>query len=353
MGPRKQVSLHDAVRAGDVKTLERFLRRGADPDERDAGGSTLMHTAARSYAVEAVKDLIRCGAAINAKDQLGNTPLWTATFESRGRGDVIELLLAAGADPNSVNVVGRTPFQLASAIHNYDVKQFFPSFATFGFTRSPLHEAAGENSAERVRALIAEGENPNSFDSEGNAPLHLAAHVGALETAEALITGGAVVDIRDGLDRTPLMLATGGEVNAVEMVMLLRSAGADPFARDKSGATPYDLANLYDDELSRVFTDIANPASEVPLIPNEISIVAHSISERTDRASIMYRDDDGRWVFLDTHQEPEYLEDPSNFVVTSLRSVVEGDPAVLEHIHEPNGTYLIRAGDQFVSDNRP
>jgi ankyrin repeat protein len=55
----------------------------------------------------------------------GNTPLFVAVFNSRGRGDLIRLLRASGADPRKENVHGQTPLGLARLIGNYDVAQFF------------------------------------------------------------------------------------------------------------------------------------------------------------------------------------------------------------------------------------
>jgi hypothetical protein len=56
----------------------------------------------------------------------GGLSLWCATFDSRGRGDVIRLLLSKGADPDAVNDSGGSSRQHAERIGNYDVKQFFP-----------------------------------------------------------------------------------------------------------------------------------------------------------------------------------------------------------------------------------
>ncbi|HTI26080.1 MAG TPA: hypothetical protein VL652_34145 [Kutzneria sp.] len=51
--------------------------------------------------------------------------MWTAVFESRGHGELIELLRAAGADPHAVNRSGQNPLGLARLIVNYDVRQYF------------------------------------------------------------------------------------------------------------------------------------------------------------------------------------------------------------------------------------
>jgi uncharacterized protein len=62
---------------------------------------------------------------VDSEDIHGNTPLWRAVFNSRGRGDLIELLLSSGADRGHRNKRGKTPLDLANTIANYDVAQFF------------------------------------------------------------------------------------------------------------------------------------------------------------------------------------------------------------------------------------
>lgn len=73
--------------------------------------------------------LIAKGALVDLKDGHGNTPLSKAVFNSRGRGDLIKLLLDAGADPDSENTYGMSPRGLAEMIANFDVKQHMPAKA--------------------------------------------------------------------------------------------------------------------------------------------------------------------------------------------------------------------------------
>jgi ankyrin repeat protein len=48
--------------------------------------------------IDAAQLLIDGGADVSAQDIPGNTPLWRAVFDSRGRGQMIQQLLSAGAD---------------------------------------------------------------------------------------------------------------------------------------------------------------------------------------------------------------------------------------------------------------
>jgi ankyrin repeat protein len=120
----------DCVFRNDIAGLRRALARGQDANERTRGGRTpLMYTPLHFAAQEQHRDmaklLIDRGATIDAQDHDGNTPLSNATFYSHGRGELIELLLEAGANQHLANNYGQTPFGLASLISNYNVKKYF------------------------------------------------------------------------------------------------------------------------------------------------------------------------------------------------------------------------------------
>jgi ankyrin repeat protein len=83
------------------------------------------HLAAQQGNVEVAEVLLEAGAIVDAVNKYGNTPLFVAVFNSKGRGDVIQLLRQYGANPRRVNGSGQTPVGLARLIANYDVKQFF------------------------------------------------------------------------------------------------------------------------------------------------------------------------------------------------------------------------------------
>lgn len=73
--------------------------------------------------------------------------------------------------------------------------------------RSLLYYAALRNDATEVTRLIAEGESPDSSDSQGFTPLHLASQEHALAAAAALLNLGAMVDPINSFGNTPLFVA--------------------------------------------------------------------------------------------------------------------------------------------------
>jgi ankyrin repeat protein len=102
-----------------------LLAGGADPDASDEQGFTPLHMAAQEGSLAAARALLDGGASVDSVNEFGNTPLLVAVFNSRGRGDLIELLRSRGADPLHVNNSNQSPMGLARLIGNFDVAQFF------------------------------------------------------------------------------------------------------------------------------------------------------------------------------------------------------------------------------------
>lgn len=117
--------LHQAAFDNDVQAARRLIAEGADVNAQDRAGYTPLHLAAQEYSIDVAAALLEGGARVDVVDKHGNTPLWTAVYNSRGRGQLILLLRDAGADPLHPNMSGRTPFDLARLIDNYNVEQYF------------------------------------------------------------------------------------------------------------------------------------------------------------------------------------------------------------------------------------
>ena len=116
--------LMHAVIDGKLPLVELLLRHGATVTVQDKNGHSPLHFAAKGFHLDVAAALVKAGAELDVQDKFGNTPLSDAVFESRGRGDMILLLLANGADRDRKNHQGVSPLALARNIANYDVSQF-------------------------------------------------------------------------------------------------------------------------------------------------------------------------------------------------------------------------------------
>jgi ankyrin repeat protein len=117
--------LMHAVIQGRDELVTLLLQSNANPDAQDKQGYSALQFAAQNFRVFAGNALLQAGAQVDLKDKFGNTALWRAVFYSRGRGEIIEMLLKNGADRFSKNDSDRSPIDLAQTIANFDVKQFF------------------------------------------------------------------------------------------------------------------------------------------------------------------------------------------------------------------------------------
>jgi len=106
---------------------------------------------------------------------------------------------------------------------------------------SALHFASKYGNEDVVEILLAAGANCGNCDDFGKTPLHLASQEGRSAPVVAhLIAGGAIVNATDRSGRTPMHYAARGAHN--EVVELLLLAGADSEAHDKAFRTPVDWA---------------------------------------------------------------------------------------------------------------
>ena len=110
--------IHDAARNGDLAGVQAELDKGVDVDESDDSwpGMTPLHYAADEGHTEVVELLIANGADMNAKDEDESTPLHLAAYW--GGKDIVELLIAAGADVNAKNNWIGTPLDIATHPEN-------------------------------------------------------------------------------------------------------------------------------------------------------------------------------------------------------------------------------------------
>ena len=113
------ISIHDAVGAGNIEAIKQHLAAGTDVDSKSKYGDTPLRIAAINGQKEIATLLITKGADVNAKDfTFGRTLLHIAARE--GHKEIVELLIAKGADVNAMDKDGNTPLDLAIHLKRTD-----------------------------------------------------------------------------------------------------------------------------------------------------------------------------------------------------------------------------------------
>src|SRR5215510_410232 len=113
-------------------------------------GDTALHMAAAAFRRDVIELLVAHGADCRAKNRRGAEPLHYAVDTNRWKPDAqvetILYLLMAGADPNAIDMDGVTP----------------------------LHRAVRTRSAPAVQALLEGGANPARRNKRGSTPMQVA-----------------------------------------------------------------------------------------------------------------------------------------------------------------------------------
>ena len=139
---------------------------------------------------------------VNMRDQQSGTTALEHAVQNANR-EMVQFLLAAGADPNAKDSSGQTV----------------------------LMELNEDTTVDLVWDLINSGAKVNMQDASGNTPLMELAGSKNVEVIKALLDAGAQLETRNKLGRTALMVAAAaGHVNTVRALIL---AGADITALDK------------------------------------------------------------------------------------------------------------------------
>lgn len=240
--------LIEAAREGELSEVQGLLARGADINAKDRRKKeTPLLAASRREHSEVVALLLDKGADVSSQE--GRKALYGVSVA--GHSNIVELLLAHGADPNGGIVTGRTALHAAASEGHLEainmlldagaeVNLPYPdSSVSVGVT--PLI-AASHRQPEAVELLLQHGADPNAKHKESNrTALIIASLNGQARSVKALLEARADVNAQDNSGLTPLMLAAReGHIHIVED--LLRH-GADVDVKDEQGRTAHNHAN--------------------------------------------------------------------------------------------------------------
>jgi hypothetical protein len=130
------------------EAMQWLLARGAQPN-RPEREWTALHYASFAGHAELVDKLLAAGADVNARSTNGSTVVMMAARE--GRADIAKRLLAAGANPALKNDFGDDAVAWAMRQGNYDIAKTFTSAANF----AELARLAAQERSRPQRSLPA------------------------------------------------------------------------------------------------------------------------------------------------------------------------------------------------------
>ena len=204
-----------------------------------AGPADDLLAASARGDVAAVRTLLGQGADVNVRDRAGLTALMLAAedgLESEaGRRDVVETLLAAGAEIDARAKSDGATALIIAAQHGHAtvVQALLDRRAAVNAKRdwghqTALYLAAFKGYGDVVRVLLAGGADVNAAEIEGGTPLIVACQEGHADVVRALLAASADLSEMDGdialqdaarntagdhLELAQALLAKGVEIN--------------------------------------------------------------------------------------------------------------------------------------------
>lgn len=176
-----------AIQRDDGNAVTALLRRGFDPNTRDAKGQAGLLIALQNDSLKAVAALL---AARNIKVEVRNaqdeSPLMLAAI--KGRVDIVRTLIAREAD---VNKTGWAPLHYAASAgtpqHTQIIALLLENYAYIDATSpngtTPLMMAAQYGSLESVQLLLDEGADPTLKNQLGLTATDFAMRVSRTDSA--------------------------------------------------------------------------------------------------------------------------------------------------------------------------
>ena len=101
---------------------------------------------------------------------------------------------------------------------------------------TPLFWESGHQNKKAMKALLAVGADPNLKDPDGNSPMAMVAGAKDIELTRILLEAGGDPDIKNDVGEPALFIAIGQK--RIENVEILLDYGANINAPDRSGTTP-------------------------------------------------------------------------------------------------------------------
>lgn len=282
LNEKSVTALYTAVCSRQMETVSVLCLSRADLEVKDAEGKTaLHHVCSNSSDIGIATLLVQSGADINSIDAFGHTPFEMAM--AAGNVAMMKLMVESGTKPPGTRaskyvnkcrgVRGRkelwelmmakgwgSPDTATTTIDAIRLRSVEAAPDVSSTAASSLHVSVKNGDVGAVAKILSTGGDPNALDARGRTPLHLAAELGHVEVVEELLKGKANMEIRDIISHTPLHSAV--EAQRVAVIEVLIAGGASLGREDEQGKTPLHIACKLD------YTDIISTLLDAGAIPS-------------------------------------------------------------------------------------
>ena len=217
-GDNLRINFWQALERGNCESVREWIKKGASPNDADEYGIRPLMVAAARGRADMANVLLELGADIDARGTNGKTALMAAIFN--GHAELAMMLLEKGASPDIQDNNGYTALMLAAcngeariarilleggALPNIKDKNGSTALVAAAFY-AKRHTESGDDAVAgakkgaglaAVRALLANGANPDVCVAEGGDPLLIwAVKNDDAPLVRVLLAGGADPKIR-------------------------------------------------------------------------------------------------------------------------------------------------------------
>lgn len=149
----------------NAPAMRYLLDLGADINASPDGHYTALHSLAAWYSDDnhLIPDLPKYGADLNRRSADGRTPLFIAA--ERNRPNIVQALLAIGADPAIANQKGQTPYSFAIEQGYLDIAKLLNANAIADYQNRPEYVEM-EAVKQQIIAALRSGKRFSGSDKE-------------------------------------------------------------------------------------------------------------------------------------------------------------------------------------------
>ncbi len=150
----RRTALHVAAWRGDLEGIKLLLKYGADPNAIDHDGRPPLHSVAWRGHASAGRLLLRAkGLNVDlACKQQGATALSIAAQE--GHAEIVAMLLEKGAEPDHVDLYGRSPVKVAGKQGHFTIVRLLESYGAKPFSGLIPFTPSGAPNNSYLSAII-------------------------------------------------------------------------------------------------------------------------------------------------------------------------------------------------------